>query len=219
MAILAGHMTKLQAVNDMLFSIQERPVSTLESGLPSASQAEDILDRESRRIQMYGWHANTLYNFEIAKNVANQFALPDNTLKVDTVDPRGTRLTQSVGYSAFVDASMRRAGDDTKWLLWDNMNNTEVWSDETTLTVELVQLLDFANLPVGLQMYVWTSAAHRFQQGAVGSAALNQFTEQDVIQAQADAFNEDMENRDANMISDNPHTAAIARRFNPMSGR
>jgi hypothetical protein len=70
------------------------------------------------------------------------------------------------------------------------------------MTVELVQLLEFANLTPALQIYVWTAAAHRYQQGTVGSAALDSFSVEDVQNAMADAVNEDFENSDANIIND-----------------
>ena len=212
MALLTGHMSKLQAVNDMLFTIGERPVNSLASGLAEASQASDILDRVSRQIQMKGWHCNTLFNFQLTPNASNQFALPDNTLKVDTVNPQYRRSNSTPAPSSYVNVSMRRDAADTKWLLWDNDNGSETITDVTTMTLDLVQLLEFANLTPALQIYVWTAAAHRFQQGTVGSAALDGFSTSDVLEAMADAVNEDFENSDANIIHDNAHVAAVAKR-------
>lgn len=219
MATLAGHLTKLQAVNEILQSIGEDPVNSLSSGLADAAEAERILDQESRRIQLMGWHVNTLEDYVLSKNASNQFALPDNTLKVDTVNPRGGRKTSSPGHSSYINAGMRRSGDDTKWVLWDVDNNSETWTNETTLTVDLVQLIEFANLTPALQIYVWTSAAHRFQHGSMGSAALNVFTAEDVARAEAAAVNEDTENEDMNIIRDNAHVRSIAVRNNPSAGR
>lgn len=215
---LAGHMTKLQAVNEMLWSIGEDPVNTITSGLPDAEQAESILDRVSREIQIQGWHCNTLRNYSISKNASNQFPLPDNVLKVDTVNPRGNRISGSPPPTAHVDVVMRRAADDTKWILWDVENNSETWTDTGPLVVDMVQLLEFANLSPALQIYVWTAAAHRFQKGAMGSAALFQFTQQDVDNAQALAMQEDLETSDDNMIRNNPHVYRIVWRNNPTWG-
>jgi hypothetical protein len=218
MALLTGHMTKLEAVNEMLFTIGERPVNSLASGLSEASQAEDILDRESRRIQMKGWHGNTLFNHQITPNASDQFALPDNVLKVDTVNPSYRRSGNTPAPSSYINVSMRRDAADTKWLLWDNDNGSETITDVTAMTTELVLFLEFANLTPALQIYIWVSAARRFQQGAVGSQALDAFTQEDVVEAMADAVNEDLENSDANILHDNPHVAAIARRRSPSSG-
>lgn len=218
MALLTGHMTKLEAVNELLFTIGERPVNSLSSGLAEASQAEDILDRVSRQIQMKGWHCNTLFNYQLTPNASNQFALPDNTIKVDSVNPQYRRSNSTPSPSSYINVSMRRSADDTKWIMWDNDNGAETITDVTSMTVELVQLLEFANLTPALQIYVWTAAAHRYQQGTVGSAALDSFSIEDVQNAMADAVNEDLENSDANIINDNPHVAMIAKRRNRGSG-
>jgi hypothetical protein len=212
-------MTKLEAVNSILASIGESPVNSLASGLPDAELAESFLDRENRRIQLMGWHVNTLYDYELTKNVSNQFVLPDDTLKCDTVNPRGPRKTSTPKPTAYINATMRRSGDDTMWLMWDADNNTETWTNETTLTVELVQFIEFANLTPALQMYVHTSAAHKFQKSTMGSQVLRAFTEEDVTEAEVLAVNEDMENEDLNVIRDNSHVHAIAFRNNPLFGR
>ncbi len=218
MASLAGHMTKLEAVNDILASIGEDPVNSLSSGLPDAEQAETFLNRESRRVQIRGWHVNTLNDFVLNVNVDNQFVLPDNTLSVDTTNPRGGRKIASPPPSSFINASMRRSADNTKWLLWDADNNLETWSSDTRLTVNLIQLIEFSNLTPALQIYVWTTAAHRFQKSVMGSAVLQQFTIEDVQAAEVDAVNEDMENEDLNIIRDNAHVHSIAFRNNPLYG-
>lgn len=217
---LAGHLTKLQAVNDMLGAIGEDPVSSLSSGLPDAEIAETILDRVSREIQLEGWHCNTRPDIELDINASDQFALPDNTLKVDTVNPRGPRKASTPVPHSYVNAVMRRSADDTKWLLYDLDEDSETWADSgfDTLTVTLVQLLEFANLTPALQMYIWTAAARRFQQNTVGSAALDLFTKDDVDTARTRAINEDLENEDLNVIRDNQHVYGIVYRNNPNFG-
>ncbi len=221
MATLEGHMTKLQAVNDMLWSIGESPVQSLASGLGDAEQAESILDRTSRQIQLKGWHVNTLRATELTKNAANQFPLAVNALKVNTVNPRGGRQRTTPNHSSFINVVMKRSADDTKWIAFDVDNNTEFWTTNTPtkLTVDLVSLLEFANLGPALQMYVWTMAAHRFQKGAIGSKVLQEATLEDVADALAQAVQEDTENEGQNMIRDNPHVRSIVYRNNPGFGR
>jgi hypothetical protein len=222
MATLEGHLTKLQAVNELLWTIGETPVNSLSSGLPDAEQAESLLDRESRRVQLQGWHCNTLEDYELSKNTDDQFVLPVNTLKVDTVNPRGGyRRNSTPSYSAGIDAVMRRSADDTKWVMFDRDNNTEFWtdSDPSTLTVQLVLLLPFEELTVALQHYIWARAAMRFQTGAMGSKVLHEIGREDVLEAMTIAVQEDTANEDQNIIRDNAHVNSIARRNNPLYGR
>lgn len=216
---LSGHMTKLDAVNEILASIGEDPVNSLASGLPDAELAEGFLNKANRSIQLVGWHCNTLNDYELAKNASNQIVVPDNTLKCDTVNPRGPRKNNRPKPHSYINATMRRSGDDTAWLMWDGDNNTELWTQETTLTVDIVQFIEFANLTPALQIYVWTTAAHRFQKSVMGSNALFAFTKEDVNDAETAAINEDMENEDLNIIRDNPQVHAIAFRNNPLFGR
>lgn len=219
MATNAGHMTKLQAVNEILWTTGEAPVSSLSSGLGDAAIAEDILDRVSREIQSMGWHVNTLKAYEIEPNASNEFVLPDDTLKVDTVNHKGGRKSDTPIPSAFINAVMRRSADDTQWLLYDMDNHTETWADgPSSITVDLVKLLNFADLNPALQYYIWTKAARRYQQGAMSSTALARMAERDVQEAMILAIQEDLETEDYNMLHDSHGARAIALRNNPLSG-
>jgi len=214
-----GHMDKLEAVNEILFSIGESPVQALESGLGDAAIAESILNRSNRSIQLKGWHVNTLRNWSLSKAADNRFELPVDTLAVDTVNPSGSRQNTTPTPSGFINAGMRRAADDTNWLMFDNDNNTEIWTSETTLTVDIVKLIDFDHLTPALQIYVWTHAANRFQQGIMGSRVLNEFTRGDVLEAETQAVQEDSANEDINLIRQNGFINAIAWRNSPLYGR
>ena len=215
MALLEGHMTKLQAVNDMLWSIGELPVQSLASGLGDAEIAEVILDRMNRRIQLKGWQVNMRHAETLTRNSDNQFGLPVNILSVDTSNPRSGRQSNTPVISRYINAHMRRSVDDSKWLLYDGDNNTELWPDIETMTVDYTELLEFKNLTPALQIFIWTAAAHRFQKGAMGSRVLHEFTTEDVREAEMQAVQEDTMNENLNMISDNPHVRSVAYRFNP----
>jgi hypothetical protein len=215
---LAGHYTKLNAVNDMLRSIGEDPVNSLSSGLADAELAEEVLDAVSHEVQSIGWHVNTRRAITLTTDASDNFVLPDNTIKVDTVSSHGPRQNSSPRPSAWVNASMRRNQADTTWILYDIDNDSETWTDPTTLTVDIVQRLEFANLTPALQRYITALAGHRFQQGIMGSRALFEFTQQQVDEALQAAVNEDTENEDINMIRDNKHVHSIVWRNNPLYG-
>ena len=218
-APLSGHLSKLDAVNELLFSVGEDEVSSLASGLTDAELAEKAIDRASRRIQLQGWHCNTKRALVLTKNSDNQFALPINTLKVDTVNPNKQRVSSSPPYSRHINAVMKRSADDTKFLLYDVDNNSETWSSETQITVDLVQFLEFEHLTPSLQDYITKLAGRQFQKGLMGSRVLFEFTQQDVDEALEAALQEDAENEDTNMIFDNPHVHAAVYRNNPFFGR
>lgn len=217
-ASLIAHMTKLQAVNQMLRSINEQPVSQLSSGQIDAEQAESVLDEVSRRIQAEGWHANTRRNVELSKNADNHFAVGVNALSVDAVNPRGRRMTTTPAHTGFVNVMMKRSSDDTKWILYDVDNDSETWTDLSTITVDIIEYLRFENLPPLLQSYVYKAAAHEFQKSQVASQVLWEFTSEDVEKAQIEAIQDDARNADENMLKDNRHAWEVVYRYNPTYG-
>lgn len=213
--VLSGHLTKLEAVNDMLWTIGESPVQSIGTGLGDAAIAEAVLDRVSREVQLKGWHVNTLRNYTLSKNSDNQFVLPADTLRVDTVDPTGGRRETTPSYSSHIDAVMRRSSDGTTWLMFDKDNNTETWDTETELTTNIVKFLEYENLTPALQVYIWNVAAQRFQNGAMGSKVLFEITDLMVTRAETQAVQEDTMNEDVNILRDNPHVRSVVHRRNP----
>jgi len=220
MAVNAGHMTKLEAVNDILWTIGESPVLSLAAGLGDAAIAETHLDRMSRQVQLQGWHVNTEKGKTLTLNSDDQFALGVDVLKVDTVSRSSHRKTATPTPSSYINAKMRRSADDTKWIMYDGDDLTEFWTNSgiTELTVDEVKLLDFDNLTPALQHYIWTKAARKFQIGAMGSQVLDQVTTRDIGEAELQAVQEDCENEDINIIRDNAHVRGIAWRNNPSAG-
>lgn len=83
----AGH-TKLQAVNEILESVGEPPVTALETGTTTlAGIAETILDRESREVQAERWHVNS----------EEEVAYPFPTTRINVTAVTGTfRVDETV---------------------------------------------------------------------------------------------------------------------------
>lgn len=217
MAVLTAHMTKLEAVNQMLRSIGEQAVQSIDSGQIDAEMAEAILDETSRRIQSQGWHANTRRSVEYTRNASNEFVVGINVLKIDTVNADSPRRTDTPNPSAFYDVALRRNAADTTYLLYDVDNDSETWDDgPSTLVCDVVEYHEFGDLPVYLQVYIYKAAAHEFQKAAVSSATLYQFTAEAVEEARSEAIQADAEIEDRNVIRNSRAAWEIAYRFNPM---
>ena len=215
---LAAHMTTLEAVNQLLRSINEQAVSSLSSGQIDAERAEAVLGETSRRIQSEGWHANTRRNVKYTPNASNKFLVGTNALRIDSVNPRGRRLNNSPAHTGGVNVMMKRSADDTAFLLYDVENDSETITDITEITCDVVEYLEFAHLPPYLQVYIYRSAAHEFQKGSVASKTLYEFTREDVEKAMVDAIQQDAVNEDANMLKDNRAAWEVAYRYNPTYG-
>ena len=217
-ALTTAHMTKLQAVNQMLRSINEQAVSSLSSGQIDAERAEAVLNETSRRVQSEGWHANTRRNVSYTPNASDQFVVGGNVLRIDSVNPRGRRMQTTPAHTGYVNIMLKRSADDSKWLLYDVDNDSETITDMTEITCDVVEFLRFEHLPPYLQMYIYTYAAHEFQKGSVASKVLFEFTRETVQKAMIDCIQQDAGNEDANMLKDNRHAYEVAYRYNPMYG-
>tara|TARA_R110001606_G_scaffold383077_2_gene545204 strand:+ start:195 stop:779 length:585 start_codon:yes stop_codon:yes gene_type:complete len=156
--------SKLDAVNTMLSSIGEAPVSSLSSGLIEAEIAESILNTIDREVQSMGWHFNTDLNKSFAQDTLGQIILPANILRADaTLKANGPNLVQR-GLK-----------------MYDRVNHTFVISTDAALDVVLQLLFD--DLPEVAKRYIILRATRIFQDRVVGSNTLHDFQEKDEQQA------------------------------------
>lgn len=175
--------TVLEAVNAMLHTIGEAPVSTVEnSGVLDAVSARQQLSFINREVQTRGWHWNTEPNVTITPTHPEGYiVLPSNTLRVDTS-----------GFSQDIDAVMR--GNR----LYDRQNHT--YEFKRPVTVDLVVLLPFEELPEAARLYITIRAARKFQEGILGSPDLSQFTLRDEIMAKATLEDAEADTADYNIL-------------------
>lgn len=143
---------ELEAVNDMLSAIGESPVATLDDPPADAEVAIRLLRMESRALQAEGWHFNTSTEVKLLPNGSGEFELPANTLKVDTS-----------GSSANLDL-VNRGGK-----LYDPRKQTFVLTGLSSVTVDMVLLLDFEAIPEAARTYVRIKAGRKFLARSVGT--------------------------------------------------
>ncbi len=211
-------VTKLEAVNDILLSIGEKPVNSLASGLPDAALAQAVLDKVSRQVQLEGWNSNTRRGIELTRDVANKIAVPINTLRVKTTNAISSRKTTRPPLSGHINVTVRRSADDTQFLLYDLDKDSELWTADATLTVDIVQMLQFEHLPTALQLYIAALAGRKFQAGTMASRILWEFTEIAVEEALVMALNDDEEQSGDNIKRENAHMHNVVFRRNPTWG-
>ena len=157
--------SKLEAVNTMLTSIGEIPVSSITSSTTNdVSIAIQILDHVSREVQSRGWFFNTDINYSLVPNNSNQIALPANALRVE--------LAESSRLHNYVERNRK---------LYDRVNNT--YTITNTVKVNIVFLLDFEELPEVARHYIMIRASRIFQDRMLVSAELHKFHEVDELQA------------------------------------
>lgn len=152
--------SKLDAVNTMLSSIGEAPVSSLSSGLIEAEIAETILGTVDREVQSMGWNFNTELKKSFAQDVSGQILLPADILRADA--------TYQANSKDLVQRGLK---------MYDKKNHTFVIGAVTELDV-VVQLV-FDDLPEVAKRYIVLRATRIFQDRVVGSGTLHDFQERD----------------------------------------
>ena len=156
--------SKLDAVNTMLSSIGEAPVSSLSSGLIEAEIAESILNTIDREVQSMGWHFNTELNKSFAQTPAGEILLPADILRADA--------TLKANAPNLVQRGLK---------MYDRVNHTFIVGTNAALDV-VIQLV-FDDLPEVAKRYIVLRATRIFQDRVESSDTLHDFQERDEQQA------------------------------------
>ena len=74
---------ELPAVNQILQSCGQAPVTTLDQTNPDVAIAYGTLLEVSREVQAEGWSFNRELNYEMVPNTDNEIEIPNNVLQID----------------------------------------------------------------------------------------------------------------------------------------
>ena len=158
-------LTELEAVNIILENDGEAPVNALDdSGFSESGKAQRVLREISRKVQNKGWAFNTDYERKFSPDVSDEIVLPTNTLKI-----KPTYLSQEL---RLVERGRK---------LYDLDKNTYVFS--TPVYLNVVQMLDFEDLPAPARDYITIRAARVYQARVTGSGSQDGFTKDEEFEA------------------------------------
>jgi len=190
--------TELEAINEMLASIGEAPVSTLTPPLTAEVQvAVNTLHNTSRKVQLVGWWFNEEEDFEIALDVDSKAVVPGNALNIDlTIEQYNVDLIERDGF------------------LYDKVGKTFVLTFNPKCTITF--FLSWDELPEAAREYIKIKAARIFQQRTVGSGDHYSFTKADEAEAYSTMLALDGENGDYT-IFDNEDIRSIINRRRPQT--
>ena len=146
--------SELAAVNEILASIGQAPVNSIDQTNPDVSIAFDTLLSVSREIQAEGWSFNKEHHYPLTRDNSNQIAIPDNMIQLDV----------STKYGA-IDA-VRRDGK-----LYNR--NTHSYTFEQDIEGDVVWFFDWTDLPIPIQDYITARASALTSSRLVGDS--NQF--------------------------------------------
>lgn len=162
--------TELEAVNLMLATIGESPVSSLDqSGQVDAVIAQSVLNEIAVDVQSRGWHFNTdkAYKLKPEAFAPYEIKVPANAVQIDAVG-----ADRALGLAI-------RGGK-----LWSRRDHSFSFEGRSHVLVDIVWLLTFAELPQAARRYVAIRAARVFQDRVVGSTTLHGFTQRDEQRAE-----------------------------------
>ena len=161
---------ELPAVNEILASVGQAPVSTLDQTNPDVAIAYDTLIQVSREVQAEGWTFNTEYDYP-QTTTNKQYIIPTNMLQVDLAE-RNVNSRVATGNRNVV----RRDGK-----LYDKYNHTyDIKDDDTAdnLKLDVVWWFDWIDLPIPIQDYIVSRAATIVSSRIVGDGGQYQMLQQ-----------------------------------------
>jgi hypothetical protein len=171
--------TELEAVNTILSTIGEAPLSTLTGSLPvDGTMAKSVLNEINREVQSMGWHFNTQPKVTLSKDAGNStIPLATNILRVE--------LNPYLHSKTDYDIVQRNN------ILFNLVTNTSTFTEDLK-DVKVVYLLDFADIPEQAKRYITIRSARVFHDRTLGANTLHKFSVADeekslVILRQAEA--------------------------------
>ena len=167
--------TELSAVNAILGSIGQSPISGLDFANPEISFVYNLLKEVNQDVQNEGWQFNIEYH--IKENVAtsdNKIIIGSDVIRIDATDAWDKTRD-------FV----RRKDSDGIWKMYDRVNHTFEFPDDDYFYVNKVRLLLFEDIPTPFQRYITYRAAGRAAVQLVSNGQLQQMLQIYELQARA----------------------------------
>mgnify|MGYP003139301884 FL=1 len=137
---------ELPAVNEILASVGQAPVTTLDQTNPDVAIAYDTLLNVSREVQAEGWTFNTEEYYPMTPDANGEIVIANNILQIDLHDEKDNQYE-----------SVRRSGK-----LYEKINHTYDWTTLTgwdTVRCDIVWFFDWVDLPRPIQDYIVAKAA------------------------------------------------------------
>jgi|TARA_B110001452_G_scaffold208811_1_gene179100 hypothetical protein len=156
--------TELEAVNTILSTIGEAPLSTLTGSLPvDGTTAKNILNEISREVQSAGWHFNTQYKVDLTRDTTNKVPIGTDVVRVELsnrYDKSSYDVVQRGNY------------------LFNLAKNSDIFDQDFTENT-LIYLLQFEDLPEQARRYITIRSARVFHDRTLGANTLHKFSSED----------------------------------------
>lgn len=160
-------LTKLEAVNRMLRSVNQLPVAALDTaGTSIAAFAEQVLDEASTAYQARGLDENTVYGKAYTANGSGIVTVASGVLNVKGSGPQANKRV-----------TLR---SDVVWNLSDDTNN---WGNGATIYLDVITEVTFVDLTPASKEAIANEATVIFQRRYRGSPDQDGYTQQEAMKA------------------------------------
>ena len=162
---------ELPAVNQILQSCGQAPVTTLDQTNPDVAIAYQTLQEVSREVQAEGWSFNKEYHYDMTPDVNNEILIPNNVLQIDLTD-NAANMDKDV---------IRRNGK-----LYDKANHTYTFTEK--VECDITWLFDWIDLPTPIADFITARTASIVSSRIVGDGNQYQILQQKEVFARAMAM-------------------------------
>ena len=160
---------ELPAINQILTSCGQAPVTTLDQTNPEVAIAYATLLQVSREVQSEGWTFNKEYHVPFNKDNNDEILIANNIIQIKL-----TENAQNTPYNA-----VRRNGK-----LYDRQNHRFTW-EYSPIECDVIYEFDFIDLPDPIQNYIKARASTIVSGRIVGDNAQYARLQQQEIQQRA----------------------------------
>jgi len=167
--------TELSAVNTILGSIGQSPISTLDYDNPEVAFIYNLLKESNQDVQFEGWHFNRENHIKQTKGSDNKIVIDSTYIRIDMED----------AWDRTRDFARRKDPADGVWKLYDKVNHTFEYPDDDYFYINVVRLLNFEDVPAPFQRLITYKAAGRAAVQLVANPQLQQMLGGFELQARA----------------------------------
>ena len=163
--------TELSAVNAILGAIGQSPVTSIDKTNPEIGFIYNILRDSNVDLQAEGWHFNTEKHVTYTPDsTTGKIAIGNDILRMDTTDGWTDRTHDVVKRNGF---------------LYDKQSHSDDFSGHTTILLDIVRLISYADLPEVFKRYIIYRSSVRAATQLVGNPQLAQLLAQQEVLARS----------------------------------
>lgn len=182
---------ELQAINEILASVGQAPVTTLDQTNPDVAIAYNTLKQVSREVQAEGWTFNQEYHYKFTPNTDDEIVIPNNVLHLDASENSS---------NVDVDTVIR----DGK--LYDRHNHTYKFTNGG-VECDVIWLFDWVDVPKPIQAFITARASAIVSSRIVGDQTQFKILQQNEAYTRALAMEYDTSQADLSFFGKPSGTA------------